>query len=497
MHTRLPRKAEDPPDRPSSFQSWVHPNKRRCNRSGQPDTLAVRRLERRMAMPPPQPAIPQELTSPFGQAAGLPLATPGVPGYPSALSAWGGNQSNTDSNGYNAGLIPSGSTVQSVYPPGAAVLRLLEYCDGLSGKGSINESEVLRLNFWRDLTDEFYLPDGVFRQVAWNPAAREQRAFELPTPVIPRYLHTVHLSGVVSHSTSLARPREWSLGNLSSIPPPPVTKGAMLGTPNGKTTHFVQVEKAKAHVEYENGWMVVQTGILRAAFTPFRGSLKLQFLDFIITHHESFVPRARITRAVNDQALSDDLVQRIRDAKRSGAGSSGESRREGKKEGEGQGKDDKTKNALDREDKFSVPVERWTMPDNPVNEYGMTLRAMRCLEITESVCQLRDLMDFSAQNSLGPMQALRRLASEFSKARASTTGGDRAGGRTSVGPPNTRAPDQTPGSGGGTSQPMPSGNGPGMAKRKNTATSAQGDVKTEGDDGDPLNDSNSSNKRSR
>lgn len=166
--------------------------------------------------------------------------------------------------------------------------------------------------------------------------------------------------------------------SVRSAPSPPMSKGAILGKPNAKTTHFVQVEKARFHIEYENGWMVVQTGVLRAALTPFKGTLKFQFADFIMTNHESFVPRARIARGVSEHPLSDELVQRIRDSKSSGS----DSRNEPRKDAES--KEDKVnvKSRSEKEERWTVPTERWSMPDNPVNEYGMTLRAMRCLEVS-------------------------------------------------------------------------------------------------------------------
>ncbi len=58
-------------------------------------------------------------------------------------------------------------------------------------------------------------------------------------------------------------------------------------------------------------------------------------------------------------------------------------------------------------------MEKTFLPDYPVNEYGISLRAMRCLEITESVCQLRDLIDLSMRDKLGPVDAMRKFAAQF------------------------------------------------------------------------------------
>lgn len=264
-----------------------------------------------------------------------------------------------------------------------------------------NEAEIQTLDYWKAFTSEFYTDDAVYRQVVWNPSVREQRTFELPTAVIPRYLHSVYLSGIVSQSITVSRTKEWPQEALASVPTPPPTRCDILGRPDARTTHFVQADRAKVHIAFDSGWLVVHNGILRAALTPVAGKLKFQFLDFVTSNHESFVPRARIVRGVVEQPMSEETIARIR-------GNRGRAKENDDKSGE-----DEKPGTRERDEKITVPTERWSMPDNPVNEYGLSLRVMRCLEITESVCQLRDLMDYADQHSLGPMKALRTLASEF------------------------------------------------------------------------------------
>lgn len=228
---------------------------------------------------------------------------------------------------------------------------------------------------------------------------------------------------------TISHPREWSPSSMRSIPPPPQTKRTILGHPNARTTHFVQVDRIKITVEYDNGWIVVHSGLLRAGLTPFAGQLKFQFVDFLESDHESYVARAKMRRGIAEQPLSDDLIAEIRGQPKPPK----PPKRDGKvpkKEGGGSGgggdessttTEDKpsTFPSTKREDgtRFTMPVERWSMPEDPVNEYGMTLRAMRCLEITESVCQLRGLMDYAAAQALGPMDALQKLAEEFRASR--------------------------------------------------------------------------------
>ncbi|CAO1615666.1 unnamed protein product [Sympodiomycopsis kandeliae] len=399
-------------------------------------------------------------------------------------------------------LNPAGiAAVGSLHPPGAAILRLIQMYDAMAGKGSVNESHILNLNYWKNLVQEFFMPDGFFRQVAWNPSAREQRAFELPVSVLARYFHTVHLSGAVSTGVSLSHPREWPSSSLRSIPPPPLTKRPILGQPNARTTHFVQVDRVKMSVEYDNGWIVVHSGLLRAALTPFAGQLKFQFVDFLVTDHESYVPKKKMRRGIADQPLSDDLVAAIRGGAKSSGGADVSTDRKDKKEKDkkedssanssatsssftGTGED---KSSIKREDgRYTVPVERWSMPENPVNEYGMTLRAMRCLEITESVCQLRGLMDFAASNGLAPKDALRKLAEEFRNSKSPNKSSSLG-----INLNSTTSPNGSSASGAGSTDTSNSG-----IKRKVEGGDSSA-AKVEDTDGSNAGDGNGPNKRAK
>lgn len=260
------------------------------------------------------------------------------------------------------------------------------------------------------------MPDGCYRQVVYSPAIGEQRAFELPVSVLARYLHTLHLSGCTSHSMTLTHTREYPPGALGSIPPPPASQrppSSVLGAagqPNATTTHFVQVNRARMLAGYENGWSVLHTGTLRAGLTTVPSSsttmlgsssgsggvdLKFQFIDFHIREHESLVSKNRIQRGGVEQVIPEELVNKIR-GKTSGnkAETKKEQRDREKREasnaagGGGGGGDQDDKSGIVKngsctdEEKYTLPIERLTLPDNPINEYGMTLRSMRCLEVS-------------------------------------------------------------------------------------------------------------------
>lgn len=47
-----------------------------------------------------------------------------------------------------------------------------------------------------------------------------------------------------------------------------------------------------------------------------------------------------------------------------------------------------------------------TVPPSPVNQYGVTAKTMRYLEMADTVCQLSDIMDLSSVHRIGPRRAL-------------------------------------------------------------------------------------------
>lgn len=193
--------------------------------------------------------------------------------------------------------------------------------------------------------------------------------------------------------------------------------------------------------------------------------LRIESFDFLVQSHTSLLPSHSVLRSEIEQPIPIHVVKAILAANgvstdtpvlpqkqtgevgkpttsnATGESSHGNGRESNEKRVDGQKESDgtnKTKESVsddkkdgiavkrDREERegagaFSVKVDRLSVPDSPVNEYGITLRAMRCLEITESVCQLRDLMDFSMRDrgssQLGPIDALKRLAMQYKESQ--------------------------------------------------------------------------------
>lgn len=79
--------------------------------------------------------------------------------------------------GPSAATAGTAASIGALFPPGAAVLRMMQMYDAMSGKGTLNEGKMLHLDYWRSFVHEFFVPDGCYRNIVWNPQAREQRAF--------------------------------------------------------------------------------------------------------------------------------------------------------------------------------------------------------------------------------------------------------------------------------------------------------------------------------
>ncbi len=195
---------------------------------------------------------------------------------------------------------------------------------------------------------------------------------------------------------------------------------------------------------FDNGWQVQMSGLLRASFVPWAVpqpgepgkmdvQLRLESLDFTVHSHTGYIPRVAIQKSKVDHPIPSSLVANIlntgdnantalsgnKKGQNRGTGARKDEADDSKRdengatlikieEGSGSGDDD-----VKSPSGYCVSVEKTFLPDYPVNEYGISLRAMRCLEITESVCQLRDLIDLSMRDKLGPIDSLRKFATQY------------------------------------------------------------------------------------
>ncbi len=126
-------------------------------------------------------------------------------------------------------------------------------------------------------------------------------------------------------------------------------------TPNA-SIHVVDSQRACCVFWYENGCQVFQRGSIKAVFNAAM-AMRMEMFDINIGEHAEYLPRS--------------LLQPP-----SASGSP------------------------------PPPIPQSSIPDSLVNDYGMPLGTMRCLEIAESVSQMRDLIGFVMQNKSGPIASL-------------------------------------------------------------------------------------------
>jgi hypothetical protein len=182
------------------------------------------------------------------------------------------------------------------------------------------------------------------------------------------------------------------------FPPPPRSIRADFHLPSGNVTHFVECKKSLLINSFENGWQVQMTGLVRAAFVPhtrvlppsqsaskedlpmLQTHLRFECLEILITNHRSFVASTSNFVKSSEERIPTSIVRDILTAH--GVTDSryldeGEDAKAAKTEGGNSNNEGKSKND------FTIKVNKMCLPDSPVNEYGITLRAMRCLEVSD------------------------------------------------------------------------------------------------------------------
>lgn len=220
--------------------------------------------------------------------------------------------------------------------------------------------------------------------------------------MLPRFMMNSYASGLRSCQLSLENPREYAKpldGDASKqwypLPPqsPPKLRFATM-LPSASVTHVVEASRAMWMSTFENGWQVQMIGMMRLSMVPhsrlvikempgikpklmMETQLRLESMDYVVSAHTSFIPRFAIVRTRVEQAIPQSALDAI-------LASHGKTSDQKAKEEEM-----KTESA----DLPKISVEKLQLPECPVNEYGLTLRSMRCLEV--SVCSRSRKICFS------------------------------------------------------------------------------------------------------
>ncbi|WOK95182.1 putative transcriptional regulator SLK2 isoform X1 [Canna indica] len=248
--------------------------------------------------------------------------------------------------------------------------------------------------YWRKFVTEYFAPPakkrwclslydnignhalGVFPQSAKQDAwqcdlceSKSGKGFEATFEVLPRLFHIKFDQGVINENLFLGVPRECRL-------------------PSGIIV--LEYEKAVHESVYEH-LRVVREGKLRIIFTP---ELKILFWDFCARHHEEFLPRRVLAPQVN-QLLQ--VAQKYQTSANE-SGSAGVPNQD-------------LQASCNMFITTGCQLAR-NLELQSLNELGFSKRYVRYLQMSEVVNSLKDLIDFSQEHTIGPIESLKNYASQ-------------------------------------------------------------------------------------
>ncbi|CAL5386586.1 unnamed protein product [Camellia sinensis] len=284
--------------------------------------------------------------------------------------------------------LPMRSPVKPVHEPGMCARRLTRYMYEQQHRPEDNNIE-----FWRKFVTEFFAPNakkkwcvsmygngrqtGVFPQDVWHCEIcnrKPGRGFEATVEVLPRLFKIKYESGTLEELLYVDMPREYQ-----------------------NNSGQIVLDYAKAIQESVFDQLrVVRDGQLRIVFSP---DLKICSWEFCARRHEELIPRRLLIPQVSQLGAAAQKYQAA------------------------------TQNASPN---LSVPelqnncnmfvasarqlAKALEVP--LVNDFGYTKRYVRCLQISEVVNSMKDLIDYSRETATGPMESL----AKFPRRASSTPG---------------------------------------------------------------------------
>ncbi|XP_022740418.1 transcriptional corepressor SEUSS-like isoform X2 [Durio zibethinus] len=276
--------------------------------------------------------------------------------------------------------LPIRSAARPAYEPGTCAQRLTQYIYQQQHRPDDNNIE-----FWRKFVAEFFAPNakkrwcislygnsrqtnGVFPQDIWHCEicnCKPGRGFETTVEVLPRLFKIKYDSGTLEELLYVDMPREYHNANGQII---------------------LDYAKAIQESVFEH-LRVVRDGQLRIVFSP---DLKICSWEFCAQRHEELIPRRLIIPQVSQLGAAAQKYQ----ASAQNASSN--------------------LSALDLQSNCNMFVasacQLAKSLDVPlVNDLGYTKRYVRCLQISEVVNSMKDLIDCSQETGMGPMESLAKF----------------------------------------------------------------------------------------
>ncbi|GMI98088.1 seuss [Hibiscus trionum] len=276
--------------------------------------------------------------------------------------------------------LPIRSAVRPAYEPGTCARRLTQYIYQQQCRPNDNNIE-----FWRKFVTEYFAPNskkrwcvslygnsrqtnGVFPQDIWHCEicnSKPGRGFETTVEVLPRLFKIKYDSGTLEELLYVDMPREYLNANGQII---------------------LDYAKAIQESVFEH-LRVVRDGQLRIVFSP---DLKICSWEFCARRHEELIPRRLIIPQVSQLGAAAQKYQ----ASTQNASSN--------------------LSAPDLQSNCNMFVasarQLVKALDVPlVNDLGYTKRYVRCLQISEVVNSMKDLIDYSRETGMGPMESLAKF----------------------------------------------------------------------------------------
>ncbi|KAG7037277.1 Transcriptional corepressor SEUSS, partial [Cucurbita argyrosperma subsp. argyrosperma] len=276
--------------------------------------------------------------------------------------------------------LPLRSPVKPVYEPGMCARRLTNYMCQQQQRPEDNN-----IAFWRKFVADYFAPHakkkwcvsmygngrqttGVFPQDVWHCEIcnrKPGRGFEATFEVLPRLFKIKYESGTLEELLYIDMPREYH---------------------NSSGQIVLDYAKAIQESVFEQ-LRVVRDGQLRIVFSP---DLKICSWEFCVRRHEELIPRRLLIPQVSQLGAAAQKYQTAIQKASSNLSTPelqnncnmfvGSARQLAK--------------ALE------VPL---------VNDLGYTKRYVRCLQISEVVNSMKDLIDYSQETSTGPIESLAKF----------------------------------------------------------------------------------------
>ncbi|XP_042036047.1 transcriptional corepressor SEUSS-like isoform X2 [Salvia splendens] len=274
--------------------------------------------------------------------------------------------------------LPIRSPLKPNYEPGRCAQRLTDYMHQQH-----NRPEDNNIEFWRKFVGEFFVPNakkkwcvsmygsgrqGVFPQDVWHCEIcnrKPGRGFEATAEVLPRLFKIKYESGTLEELLYVDMPQEYQ---------------------NSSGQIVLDYAKATQESVFEQ-LRVVRDGQLRIIFSP---NLKICSWEFCARRHEELIPRRLLIPQVGQLGAA---AQKCQAATSNASPSASVS--------EIQNNCNMfVASARQLAKALEVPL---------VNDLGYTKRYVRCLQISEVVNSMKDLIDYGRENGTGPMESLAKF----------------------------------------------------------------------------------------